>query len=251
MLVPTRFTAERIEHHLGVPAERLRVVPHGIDHERMTPGDEEREPFLLYPARPWPHKNHERLLEAFALLRRERPELRLVLTGGGHEDRSYPAGVEARGLVPGDELVSLYRRAAALVFPSLYEGFAFPPLEAMACGCPVAAANSGSVGEVCGDGARLFDPDDPEAIAAAVDEVLARSRAVGRARPRPGADVQVGGIGARTRARVPRAPALTLSDTETRQPAAAAATAGERTAAALRHARATVRPRRGRGSRPG
>jgi glycosyltransferase involved in cell wall biosynthesis len=172
VLVPTRFTAERIERLLDVPADRLRVVPHGIDHERMTPGDEEREPFLLYPARPWPHKNHDRLLEAFARLRRERPELRLVLTGGGHESRSYPDGVEARGLVPGDELVSLYRRAAGLVFPSLYEGFAFPPLEAMACGCPVAAADSGSVGEVCGDGARLFDPTDPEAIAAAVDDVL-------------------------------------------------------------------------------
>jgi glycosyltransferase involved in cell wall biosynthesis len=172
VLVPTRFTAGRIEHHLGVPQERLRVIPHGIDHERLTPTDEEREPFLLYPARPWPHKNHDRLLEAFELLRRERPELSLVLTGGGHEGRTYPEGVEARGLVPGDELVSLYRRASALVFPSLYEGFSFPPLEAMACGCPVAAADSGSVAEVCGDGARLFDPTDPGAIAAAVDEVL-------------------------------------------------------------------------------
>src|SRR6185503_8654338 len=95
VLVPTRFTAGRIEHHLGVPQERLRVIPHGIDHERLTPADEEREPFLLYPARPWPHKNHDRLLEAFALVRRERPELRLVLTGGGHEGRTYPEGVEA------------------------------------------------------------------------------------------------------------------------------------------------------------
>ena len=172
VLVPTRFTAERIEHHLGVPSERLRVIPHGIDHDRLGPGTGEREPFLLYPARPWPHKNHARLLEAFALLRRERPELRLVLTGGGHDGRIYPEGVEARGLVPADELVRLLQRASALVFPSLYEGFAFPPLEAMACGCPVAAADSGSVAEVCGDGARLFDPADAEAIAAAVDEVL-------------------------------------------------------------------------------
>ena len=172
VLVPTRFTAERIEHHLGVPEERMRVIPHGIDHDRLTQGAGEREPFLLYPARPWPHKNHDRLLVAFALLRRERPELRLVLTGGGHDRRAYPEGVEVRGLVPDDELVSLYRRASALVFPSLYEGFAFPPLEAMACGCPVAAADSGSVAEVCGDGARLFDPTDPDAIAAAVDEVL-------------------------------------------------------------------------------
>ena len=117
------------------------MIPHGIDHARFSPGDEPREPFLLYPARAWPHKNHARLFEAFALLRRERPELRLVLTGGGHS-APLPDGVEVRGHVSADELVSLYRRAAALVFPSLYEGFGQPPLEAMACGCPVACSNA-------------------------------------------------------------------------------------------------------------
>ncbi len=61
--------------------------------------NEQREQFLLYPARPWPHKNHARLFEAFALLREERPELRLVLTGGGHEGRPVPPGVEVLGLV--------------------------------------------------------------------------------------------------------------------------------------------------------
>jgi glycosyltransferase involved in cell wall biosynthesis len=75
--------------------------------------------------------------------------------------------------VPRDELVGLYRRAAALVFPSLYEGFGQPPLEAMACGCPVACSDAASLPEVVGAAARLFDPNDPEAIAAAVLEVLA------------------------------------------------------------------------------
>jgi glycosyltransferase involved in cell wall biosynthesis len=70
------------------------------------------------------------------------------------------------------ELVSLYRRASALVFPSLYEGFGQPPLEAMACGCPVACSNAGALPEVVGDAARLFDPHDPAAIAAAVRDVL-------------------------------------------------------------------------------
>ena len=66
----------------------------------------------------------------------------------------------------------IYGTAAALVFPSLYEGFGQPPLEAMACGCPVACSNAASLHEVCGDAARLFDPSSPEAIAEAVDEVL-------------------------------------------------------------------------------
>jgi glycosyltransferase involved in cell wall biosynthesis len=74
--------------------------------------------------------------------------------------------------VPADELLGLYRRAAALVFPSLYEGFGQPPLEAMACGCPVACSNAASLPEVVGDAARLFDPESPEDMAAAVEAVL-------------------------------------------------------------------------------
>jgi glycosyltransferase involved in cell wall biosynthesis len=171
LVVPSAFTRGRTVTLLGVNPERIRVIPYGIDHARFTPGDEAREPFLLYPARPWPHKNHARLLEAFAILRRDRPELRLVLTGGGHSGDG-PEGVEVRGHVDADELVSLYRRAAAVVFPSRYEGFGQPPLEAMACGCPVACSAIPPLLEVCGEAARTFDPDDPEAMAAAVRDVL-------------------------------------------------------------------------------
>ncbi len=88
--------------------------------------------------------------------------------------------MEALGNVPLDELVSLYRRAAALVFPSLYEGFGLPPLEAMACGCPVACSAAASLPEVCGDAARYFSPDEPGEIAAAVEDVLVRPGRAGR-----------------------------------------------------------------------
>jgi glycosyltransferase involved in cell wall biosynthesis len=171
VIVPSAFVRDRAATLLGLDPGRMRVIRHGIDHGHLTPGAEPREPFLLYPARPWPHKNHARLYEAFALLRRNRPELRLVLTGGGHAG-STPDGVEAAGNVPAEQLVSLYRRASALVFPSLYEGFGLPPLEAMACGCPVACSNAASLPEVCGDAARYFPPEDPAEMARAIDEVL-------------------------------------------------------------------------------
>jgi glycosyltransferase involved in cell wall biosynthesis len=171
VIVLSEFVKERAVARIGLDPARIRVVPQGVDHETLMPGDGEREPFLLYPARSWPHKNHARLFEAFATLRRERPELRLVLTGGG-DFSDAPVGVESRGYVGKAELVALMQRASALVFPSLYEGFGLPPLEAMACGCPVACSDAAALPEVVGDAARLFDPNDASAIAAAVRNVL-------------------------------------------------------------------------------
>jgi glycosyltransferase involved in cell wall biosynthesis len=152
----------------SLPDERVRTIHLGIDHERFTPDGRERESFLLYPANRWPHKNHERLFAAFALVQTERSDLRLVLTGQRHERAPLPQGVESRGHVTMDELVELYRSAACLVFPSLYEGFGLPPLEAMACGCPVAASNATSLPEVCGEAAEYFDPLSPEDMADAI-----------------------------------------------------------------------------------
>jgi glycosyltransferase involved in cell wall biosynthesis len=152
--------------------ERVRVIHLAVDHQGFTPDGRTREPFLIYPANFWPHKNHDRLFQAFALVRSERPELRLVLTGADHRGRMLPAGVESRGHVPLAALVELYRSAAALIFPSLYEGFGIPCLEAMACACPVAASRVASLPEVCGDAAVYFDPESVADIARAIDDVL-------------------------------------------------------------------------------
>ena len=172
VIVISAFVRDRAVELLGLAPERIRIVHLGIDHERFFPGTAEREPFLLYPARSWPHKNHERLFEAFALVRKERPDLKLVLTGGGSY-ASLPDGVEALGHLDFAQLPDLFQRASALVFPSLYEGFGQPVLEAMACGCPVACSDTASLPEVAGEAARLFDPRDPAAIASAVLDVLA------------------------------------------------------------------------------
>jgi glycosyltransferase involved in cell wall biosynthesis len=185
------FSKGRIVDRLGVEPERVEVVHFGIDAERFAPGpvdgDEEAlaglglpRRFALYPANLWPHKNHERLLEALALLRDT--ELGLVLTGQDYgrlerlRGRARELGVEPRvhhlGHVQARAVPALYRRAELLVFPSLYEGFGSPPLEAMACGCPVAASARASIPEVCGGAALLFDPESPEAIAATVRSAL-------------------------------------------------------------------------------
>jgi glycosyltransferase involved in cell wall biosynthesis len=160
---------ETLVERMGLPAERVRAIYFGVDHERFRPAPGPREDFLFYPAVRWPHKNHERLFEAARTLGR-----RLVLTGGGHEGKPVPAGVEVRGRVSDEELVRLFQTCAALVFPSLYEGFGQPPLEAMACATPVAVSDIPPLREVCGDAAAYFDPLDPDSIAAGVEEALRR-----------------------------------------------------------------------------
>ena len=167
---------ETLVERLSLDPDRVRTIHLGVDLERFSPADGPREPFLFYPANAWPHKNHERLFEAVALLRREHRDLRLVVTGD-HAD--VPDFVDARGRVSQDELVELYRRASALVFPSLYEGFGQPVLEALACACPVACSDLPPLREVAGDAAAYFDPLDPESIAAAALDAIARGGSSG------------------------------------------------------------------------
>jgi glycosyltransferase involved in cell wall biosynthesis len=163
---------ETLIERLGLEGERVRTIHLGVDLGRFTPGADEREPFLLYPANAWAHKNHETLFRALDLL----PEYRLVLTGFGGP---VPDRVESLGRVGDEELAQLYRRAAALVFPSLYEGFGQPVLEALASACPVACSDLPPLREVAGEAAVYFDPLEPEAIAAAVHRTIARGGASG------------------------------------------------------------------------
>ncbi|WP_085475320.1 glycosyltransferase family 4 protein [Rathayibacter oskolensis] len=169
------FTKSRIVELLGIPEERIHVSHLGVDTSRFRPNLAEREDFVFYPARAWPHKNHERLFEALRLLRAEGHPLRLVLTGGDLDRLApLPDFVDWRGHVSPEELADLYRRAAVLAFPSLYEGFGLPPIEAMASGCPVAAADSGSLPEICGDAAVYVDPLEPRSIADGILEAIDR-----------------------------------------------------------------------------
>jgi glycosyltransferase involved in cell wall biosynthesis len=158
---------ETLIERLSLDPGRVKTIHLGVDLERFSPAEVEREPFLLYPANRWPHKNHATLFRALELV----PEYRLVLTG---YDGDVPPRVDSPGRVPYDELAQLYRRAAALVFPSLYEGFGQPVLEALASACPVACSDLPGLHEVAGDAAEYFDPLEPESIAEATRRAIAR-----------------------------------------------------------------------------
>lgn len=169
----SEFAKSRMIELLGLDAAKIHVAHLAVDIDQFTPHLGPRQNFVLYPARGWQHKNHARLIEAMRLVRAVRPDIRLVLTGGALDQLGdLPDWVDRRGLVSGDELKELYRSAAVLAFPSLYEGFGLPPLEAMASGCPVAASAAGSIPEVCGDAAVLFDATDPDAIASGILDAL-------------------------------------------------------------------------------
>jgi glycosyltransferase involved in cell wall biosynthesis len=192
VITATRHARGQIVERLGIEPDRIEVIPHGIDHARFspspTPGDAERlspldlpRRFLLYPANMWPHKNHDRLIEALA--RTDDREVRLVLTGqdygrlGALLDRARRLGVDARvthlGHVAADVIPALYRRATGMVFPSLFEGFGIPVIEAMACGCPVASSDRSALPEVVNGAGLLFDPTDIDEIAAALGKLIA------------------------------------------------------------------------------
>lgn len=181
----TRGDAERL---LGVAGERIDVVPLGLGARSSvapTPEPELRERFALGPGRRIaltfsdrrPHKNLMRLLEALG-----EDDWQLVIAGYQTPyERELRARIAALGLeqrvrllpwVPDADREGLYALASVFVFPSLYEGFGLPVLEAMARGIPVACSNAASLPEVAGDAALLFDPRDTAAIAAAIERLL-------------------------------------------------------------------------------
>jgi glycosyltransferase involved in cell wall biosynthesis len=140
-------------------------------------------PYALYPANTWHHKNHQRLIEALAHYRDLHGDaLSLVLTGVGKEGQASLEGAMERhhlkgqvrilGYVPRGDLPALYAGASCLVFPSLFEGFGIPLVEAMLAGCPIAAANVTSIPEVVGDAGLLFDPMDPSDICRALAAIV-------------------------------------------------------------------------------
>lgn len=206
----SRRSREDIVTHLPVSPERVAVVPLAADQrfrpmkkaeiEPVLRGCGIERPYILYVGSLESRKNLPRLLEAYDRLRQRSTPWKLVVVGARKWksspifDTVHRLGLEPyvqfTGYVPDEHLPALYSGADLFVFPSLYEGFGLPPLEAMACGTPVVCSNAASLPEVVGDAAVTVDPYDVDALAEAMHRVLAdrelredlRARGLARAR---------------------------------------------------------------------
>jgi glycosyltransferase involved in cell wall biosynthesis len=207
-------TARDIDRFLRVPQERVTVIYNGLDHTRFFPDDITRakaacfrqfglkQPFFLYVARlEHPAKNHVPLILAFNRFKAATGSTwQLALAGADWhgaarihttlEASPFARDIRRLGFVPDASLPDLYRAADVFVYPSLFEGFGMPPLEAMACSCPVLSSAAGSLGEVLGKAAALVDPEDIEALTfqlgrlASRPELRQQMRAAGLAQAR-------------------------------------------------------------------
>jgi glycosyltransferase involved in cell wall biosynthesis len=191
VLAVSELTKRDLVELYDIPAEKIVVTPNGVDPAFTPDGPSpDGEPYTLFVGALQPRKDATAAIEALSLLGNGAP--RLVLVGpdkGGRATAEATATrlgltdrVELRGHVPQEELAALYRGAACLVFPSRYEGFGLPVLEAMASGTPVVATTAGALPEIAGDAAILVEERNPVALAGGIERALAdreRLRAAG------------------------------------------------------------------------
>src|SRR5581483_10057627 len=177
LIAVSEHTKRDVVELLGVPEERIRVVPNGVADAFTPEGSAEAGDYVLAVGTIEPRKNLGRLAEA---TRRLGVELRVVGAPGWGRVELGP-GVRRLGRVPDDELARLYRGARCLAYPSLYEGFGIPIVEAMASGTPVVTSGGGATEEISGGAAVLVDPLDPASIAAGIEEASARREELVRA----------------------------------------------------------------------
>jgi glycosyltransferase involved in cell wall biosynthesis len=196
VLTDSEFSRTELVRWLGVAPEKIRVVPCGHEHILRSMPDPDvlarhglgGRPYVLAVSSLSRHKNLEAVFAAIRLL--EAAGWDYVIAGPanprvfGAWSGDKPAPVIHVGYVSDGELRTLYEQAACFVYPSRYEGFGLPPLEALACGCPVIASRAASLPEVCGDAALYVDPDDPRQLADAIRRVLCDGELGGELRRR-------------------------------------------------------------------
>lgn len=187
VLTVSEFSKLRLCHHLKLPLSSIAVVPNGATHVEGLAYDDSvmlrlaltRNNYLLAVGSDNPSKNLAALISAFTQLDMY-PNARLVVVGGSnsavfassHKETTLDPRIIRTGRVSDAQLKALYCNAQAFVFPSLYEGFGIPPIEAMSCGCPVLASTRASIPEVCGDAAAYFEPQNISSIAMTLRQAL-------------------------------------------------------------------------------
>ncbi|WP_263261185.1 glycosyltransferase family 1 protein [Pseudomonas sp. RIT-PI-S] len=180
LITVSEFSRREISEHYQVPAERTLVVPNAVSGAFQPRRLEIPRPYLLAVSSPSAHKNFGRMIQAFLRLKGH-PEVELRIVGAANGIFADPslqaqaAGdprIHFLGRLTDAQLIEQYQLATAFVFPSLYEGFGIPPLEAQACGCPVLAANAAAIPEVLQSSALYFDPLDVDQMARAMALVL-------------------------------------------------------------------------------
>ena len=193
ILADSQSTQNDLVELMRVSADRISVVPAGVEdrfHPDLPEDELSRvrsaygldEPFILSLGTIEPRKNHPRLIRSHALLRQRYPAAPALVIAGGpgwlYEEtleaarQAGPHSVRLLGFVADQDLPALYASARLFVFPSLYEGFGLPPLEAMACGTPVVCSNRPSLPEIVGDAALITDAEDTEGLASAMQRLL-------------------------------------------------------------------------------
>jgi len=195
VLTVSESSKKDIVDYARFPADRVTVTHLAADPGAFSPGDGEASkkrmaenhgldaPYFVYISRiEHPGKNHATLIRAFDRFRRETPDRAILALAGSDWNRAEEVHAEAvrsefrddirfLGFVPDEDTADLYRGSRAMIFPSLYEGFGLPLLEAMGCGTPVACSNCSSLPEVAGDAALLFDPTNDDDLAGALERL--------------------------------------------------------------------------------
>nr|MDQ2899287.1 glycosyltransferase family 4 protein [Acidobacteriota bacterium] len=176
LIAVSEATKSDLMRFYGVSSEKVRVIGHGVDPEMFGLAHlcRAEPPYLLAVSTLHPHKNLERLLRAFAEFHRARPDFRLVVAGlrGFHAERlenlrtslNLAGVVRFAGWIPREELYDLFANASAFIYPSTFEGFGMPVIEALAAGLPTACSNIEPLATLAGDAALLFDPGSDPAI---------------------------------------------------------------------------------------
>ena len=189
----SQFSAERLAHAFPAIRSRLRVIYNAVSSMFFAPFDFDTAPldpvvarlrgkrFILVPGGLHHRKNADMILRAWPILQSRIPDLTLVIAGHNHPDymaqaRSLGRSVKLTGYVEDEQLRALYHGAQAVWFPSLYEGFGIPVLEAMACGTPVVASNTTAIPEISGDAAILIGPHSVDQNVQAIEAVVSDAR---------------------------------------------------------------------------